>query len=281
MASDTNYKYEQLVDSELDSKSEPQQPTFKNDRSTKRRANLLFLLAVLLAISFFNLGFFLRRPYDLTRESKHPIPRRKCTQIHQSPPPYLTHHPDIRNLNVQKPFQLTNDFNPPGGRSNTSDAAWHTRHKRFVVIDEPRKYNLPASLEAPAPHPAGSQIYAISAFHQFHCLRLMRYAWYGALVRGGDILNHPEDIPNWPPGTELREHIDHCFDMMRQTIECLADPGLEPFVKGDGHTPQRGASGYGANHVCRDFDGLMEWVEEHDIPQMGTDWYHEQHFDSE
>lgn len=51
-------------------------------------------------------------------------------------------------------------------------------------------------------------------------------------------------------------HAKHCIEYIRQTILCSSDSSLE-FE--DGTTRQ--ISGTGSLHICRDFDGLFNWVE--------------------
>lgn len=58
--------------------------------------------------------------------------------------------------------------------------------------------------------------------------------------------------------------------MIRQALECFADPTLEPMLNDDGVTLSDGsedgsvglASGWGGTpHVCRDIKALTEWVD--------------------
>ena len=45
----------------------------------------------------------------------------------------------------------------------------------------------------------------------------------------------------------------HCFDYLRQGIQCSADDALEEVIPELG-----GVSGWGAVHYCRDFDALKK-----------------------
>lgn len=141
------------------------------------------------------------------------------------------------------------------------------------MIENPSDYGLAPSEEGISGSGIKGQIYAVSTFHQMHCLRLMRYSWYEALNRGSDVLNNYTGIPNAPPSHALGPHIDHCFDFIRQAIECSPDYALEPFVGSDGVTPTKGASsGWGTTHYCRNFDALVEWIDERNVPRLEPDW---------
>ena len=56
-------------------------------------------------------------------------------------------------------------------------------------------------------------------------------------------------------------HIDHCFEYLQRTLVCCGDTALE----GQGKTSEPGADGTGAVHLCKDYDGLVEWAEDHRI----------------
>ena len=53
-------------------------------------------------------------------------------------------------------------------------------------------------------------------------------------------------------------HVRHCFDYLRQTIQCAADTNIEP-----GNLELGGVTGWGVGRVCRDFDEVKriaaEW----------------------
>jgi hypothetical protein len=69
-------------------------------------------------------------------------------------------------------------------------------------------------------------------------------------------------------------HIDHCLDLLRQALECHADPALEPYVGADGVTPLRhGSSGWGVKHFCRNYDALLQWGNEHDVEAYEQDFH--------
>jgi hypothetical protein len=77
----------------------------------------------------------------------------------------------------------------------------------------------------------------VSVFHQFHCLKTLR-AGYALLATGKPLL----DI----------HHIDHCFDYLRQAIQCSSDMSLEK-AKVDLDGRRRITEGWGTAHRCKDW----------------------------
>ncbi|KAL1940039.1 hypothetical protein VTO73DRAFT_9374 [Trametes versicolor] len=86
--------------------------------------------------------------------------------------------------------------------------------------------------------------FAISMYHQLHCLRLMRYA-----LASGD-------------RSDLKfTHFGHCLIYLRQLILCNPDLTLEPYdvLEGDYDVKQDGST-----HVCQD------WRQVYDA--MASNW---------
>ncbi|PBL00267.1 hypothetical protein ARMGADRAFT_1072638 [Armillaria gallica] len=74
--------------------------------------------------------------------------------------------------------------------------------------------------------------FALSMWHQLHCLRLMRTALDGDYDQG------------------VREHMQHCLTYLRQMILCNPDLTLEP---ADVFTRNYEIKRMGSTHVCRDW----------------------------
>ena len=54
----------------------------------------------------------------------------------------------------------------------------------------------------------------------------------------------------------LKRHIGHCLDMVRQSLICNADTGLQPFVwVGD---PPHPFPDFSREHKCKNFDAIRE-----------------------
>ncbi|KAM0795053.1 hypothetical protein BDR22DRAFT_894522 [Usnea florida] len=94
--------------------------------------------------------------------------------------------------------------------------------------------------------PAGiSEGAGVSAFHQLHCLNLLRQ------------LHSSEDSDDEDSQQHSRYHAKHCVEYLRQALICAADSTIEP-----GNATSRHVTGSGVVHECRDFDGLYAWTEQ-------------------
>ncbi|KAK3393280.1 hypothetical protein B0H63DRAFT_457892 [Podospora didyma] len=84
--------------------------------------------------------------------------------------------------------------------------------------------------------------YMMSVFHQLHCLSyLVEHFQQGY---GGLELTK-----------EVAHHAAHCFDYIRQALMCAADTSLEGLTKA--------GPGWGSEHVCKDYDAVLKWANEH------------------
>ncbi|KAF1986999.1 hypothetical protein K402DRAFT_453877 [Aulographum hederae CBS 113979] len=83
-------------------------------------------------------------------------------------------------------------------------------------------------------HPSRSG-YSIASLHQFHCLYMILSA-HGKLS-----FNVPEK------NEDMKRHVTHCFDYLRQSVLCAGDSALEGVSK----TVRGMADGWGVMHVCK------------------------------
>ncbi|KIK52784.1 hypothetical protein GYMLUDRAFT_207793 [Collybiopsis luxurians FD-317 M1] len=81
--------------------------------------------------------------------------------------------------------------------------------------------------------------FALSVFHQFHCLRLIRKALDGTYDAG------------------TKGHVQHCLTYLRQMILCHPDLTLEP---ADIITRDKEVYRSGGNHICRDWSKVYEMM---------------------
>jgi hypothetical protein len=151
------------------------------------------------------------------------------------------------------PTRRTKDYTFVGNTSTTT-AAWSALTRGingFVRAD-----NLPASitLQQPALIKNGTNVYSITAFHQLHCLQMMRQAWLT-----------PPALRD--PVMFSEEHIDHCYDYLRQAVMCSADSTLEGEDKGS-DLGSAATNGWGVIHMCRSWDKLVDFVESHNVGSL-------------
>ncbi|KAI0195024.1 hypothetical protein F4808DRAFT_331271 [Astrocystis sublimbata] len=106
---------------------------------------------------------------------------------------------------------------------------------------------------------------AMEVFHQLHCLNLLRQNMYKDHYTplGGDMAAAPND---------LRNHLDHCIDALRQFVMCQGDVGVfsynDPF--NDGHLKPN----YNTPHTCRNFDSIRQWAVDNVVPQGPDEPHH-------
>ncbi|KAK3400720.1 hypothetical protein B0T20DRAFT_432851 [Sordaria brevicollis] len=148
--------------------------------------------------------------------------------------------------------------------------------KGFIAVDNPSQYaTLPPPIEF-----HGQTIYSISVFHQLHCLHTIMQS-YNALSSPNSP-THPSDThpshqrdnhhqhqsPNPQLGsskpeqqhhTHSKNHINHCFRYLRQSLICCGDTALEG--QDLHHSELKATNGEGAVHLCKDFAGLKAWAE--------------------
>jgi len=113
-------------------------------------------------------------------------------------------------------------------------------------------------------HSTISKVSAFSVFHQLHCIvrksialcsphapnintnanrkDTLRHTYYKGLASD---YSHSASV-----------HVAHCFDYLRQCVECSADTILEPVEWELGEI-----DGRGVGHFCRDNDGVKRYAE--------------------
>lgn len=103
-------------------------------------------------------------------------------------------------------------------------------------------HNLPASVKRYKS--SDNSIYFVAAYHQLHCLVIIRSVLY-YLKEGAELA-----VPF--------AHAIHCLDTLRQSTICHADDTI--LYTKDTHT-----YGDGQSRVCREWSALESWTNEHRI----------------
>jgi len=60
---------------------------------------------------------------------------------------------------------------------------------------------------------------------------------------------------------QLKQHWQHCFDYLRQSLMCLSDLTLENLEKNDRGQEIKRVDGWGTTHMCPDYGAIVEWAE--------------------
>ncbi|KAM0796195.1 hypothetical protein BDR22DRAFT_812455, partial [Usnea florida] len=131
-------------------------------------------------------------------------------------------------------------YSPPN--HSDSDVLWDAidPSRGFVAMDREwaAQRHWPVTMYLPSDRSKG--VYLLEAYHQLHCLRIIRKTFWEAV----------EQQPyTWPPSA----HTDHCFDALRQWVVCNAD-NTPLYTFGDN------TAGDGQLHRCRDWASLREFA---------------------
>lgn len=95
------------------------------------------------------------------------------------------------------------------------------------------------------------EIYSVAVFHQIHCLGMLRGTYW-------ELLNQSfaqDDLPSLKMFAEKHirnSHVNHCFDYLRQSLQCAADMSLEWPVSGT-----KNVDGWGVPHLCKSWVSLV------------------------
>ncbi|KAL4981903.1 hypothetical protein BDW68DRAFT_195936 [Aspergillus falconensis] len=130
-----------------------------------------------------------------------------------------------------------------------SDAIWQGfTTNGFVAIPhvDAAEAGLPLAEDFPDDRSKG--VYVLDGFHQLHCVIYLRET-IKALIAGENIDAKSDN--------ERLVHINHCYDALRQSIQCRADD--TPL-----YIPYRSKrTGDGQLRRCRDWNALTVWAKRH------------------
>jgi len=144
-------------------------------------------------------------------------------------------------------YSYESDFwHPDRPNDKSPDAFWDALDTSPIAVALDRtwvkEHNVPVSDSWPWDDEKG--LYYVKAFHNMHCLKIIRKAYHSA-VEGHDY-------------NVSTHHLDHCFDALRQDTLCRADDTPMPV---DGTI---GSIGGGQDLKCRDWNKLIEWTQHPD-----------------
>ncbi|KIM35411.1 hypothetical protein M413DRAFT_449795 [Hebeloma cylindrosporum] len=96
----------------------------------------------------------------------------------------------------------------------------------------------------------GEDFYAISMYHQLHCLNGFRKMLSGE-QRNASRIEHDE------------QHVLHCLSYLRQMVLCNADITLEPAFSAENTDGRKtkAAYGTGVTHQCKDWEEIRAFSE--------------------
>ena len=95
----------------------------------------------------------------------------------------------------------------------------------------------------------------VAMYHQLHCLHGIRVAYYLELSKTNETLREIMGDVRFDFGDHDARHTIHCFDYLRQALECAADSNLEPLNSATGHV-----DAWSTKRWCRNKPVLDDWA---------------------
>ncbi|QIW99548.1 hypothetical protein AMS68_005066 [Peltaster fructicola] len=127
--------------------------------------------------------------------------------------------------------------------NDDTDDAWNSllpNGRGYVFVPESEQRGL-----LPGEATEYGPIYSVAMFHQLHCLARLRKSHWILLdgVATGDT-----GVARGFAGREAAQHIQHCFDYLRQSVMCAGDMTLE-WPKQEGTAAKAKVDGWGVPHM--------------------------------
>ncbi|KAK1850328.1 hypothetical protein CCHR01_07037 [Colletotrichum chrysophilum] len=139
--------------------------------------------------------------------------------------------------------------------SEESNAAWEglpgPNGRGFINLEADSGFDFP------------DKIAGLSVFHQLHCLGALRKFMWEVIY---DKVDTKKMLQQWPENVTSRTydqaihglwHIAHCFDYLRQAVQCSGDTSLE-FVSEN--TGRAVVDGLDYPHECKNWDEIWAYA---------------------
>lgn len=152
------------------------------------------------------------------------------------------------------------------------DAAWASllQYEYPAISAEEMELNPYLSYGPEDLHPVtGKHYIALDVFHNLHCLNAVRMEldkdYYGSHDHHGHVgrraqPEHAHETSKTSVEAAQRDHIDHCMNHIRQSLQCRPDfspAAMHIFEDTDGSKFFLGNS---KRHTCYDWQSIMEWA---------------------
>ncbi|KUJ23458.1 uncharacterized protein LY89DRAFT_183107 [Mollisia scopiformis] len=93
----------------------------------------------------------------------------------------------------------------------------------------------------------GDHTAILNVHHQLHCLNAIRKMTY---------IDYYTALGQHESHALAKNHVDHCIEMLRQSLICYADISVMPYIKdGEGHV----RPDFDVAMQCRDYDRIVKW----------------------
>ncbi|KAI1119427.1 hypothetical protein F5Y14DRAFT_437952 [Nemania sp. NC0429] len=155
-------------------------------------------------------------------------------------------------VNETNQFEVTLNSGSPryvGKPTQALDDAWDAIVGDYIALTDAEALNVQGEVS-----PERGHFYVVPHVrHSLHCLNYLRKVAYDKWYPTIRTENKP-DVPHF------FTHVDHCVEILRETLQCQGD--LTPVP----HRWSPGKQMYIADtslpHTCRDWDSIMKWQSE-------------------
>jgi len=205
----------------------------------KTRPQWRFIISLIL-----NIGFLLL----LVGRYLHPMEQIKSMKLVPSPIPDFPH--EVRTFKMDPLYMSL--------PTNESKIAWEAlagpNPRAAIHLENSEKFHYP------------DDIGGLSVFHQLHCLGSLRHFMWELVHQRVDtermLRDWPEDItsPTVDQATNGLWHYSHCFDYLRQGLQCSADTSLEFVSLNNALTGLQIIDGLDYPHECTNWDALWDYA---------------------
>lgn len=156
-------------------------------------------------------------------------------------------------------YPLTRNESTYLGASPRAETAWNDLlHAQYVAISDAEAKQIPAEHISPMWYDGEHNFMEFAVFHNLHCLYAIRTSLRSMRTEGGS--EEQKEAVGWlhSAAWDGDVHLDHCIDQIRQALMCHSDLTPVPMKPLEGK--EGVILGNGEMHTCRDFDDVMNWV---------------------
>ncbi|KAH0284582.1 hypothetical protein KCU62_g8174, partial [Aureobasidium sp. EXF-3399] len=155
-----------------------------------------------------------------------------------------------------------------GKPSPAIDAAWAEllQYEYPAITSEEMALNPFLSYNADKDkHPVtGRYHFALDVFHNLHCLNAVRKEldkdYYGAHDHGHVGRQAQYQQHHNPLDAAQRDHIDHCMNHIRQSLQCRPDLSAAAMHVFEDLEGSKYFLGNAEQHTCYDWESIMRWA---------------------
>ncbi|KAF4157218.1 hypothetical protein CNMCM6936_002633 [Aspergillus lentulus] len=145
-----------------------------------------------------------------------------------------------------------------GPPSEENNKAWDDVHVAPAMVkisasDAAKLVNKTVPIPDGSGYSSGYYLIGLDVFHQLHCLDMLRKVLWGV------------DMHN-PNDEEAMHHLDHCIEMIRQSLMCSADITVDVWAWNE--EKQMVTVRADNMHTCRDFEAIRQWALERPAGQF-------------